>query len=1066
MSDVDSSGSRRSSPAPRGLGSKMARIFGSAAPFKKDDGPPEPPKHFNPEEHTFEKREWMKRQQQQQADSIKSGDPSFAAATTSTTSASPAPVQSTSSAAPVPRMYEHFCIVGLPPTLDVKAVSADINTARRASAAGVGVGSTGSGTKDLLDIVPDTSDSATKKQYGIKGPVLSTQIQVLTTFPATPHIPNDLATNIAAFCFPHGIRPELLERTPSMSGLNEVVFGQPYQTQSDHSFVFRMSVADPGDPTPRPLYGVCCYAKELVHRPPALARDVFPQSNESLARYMVTAPRCYCLLTRYPFFDLHFRVLHTVLGLERLDRMSMFAGEVALGFEKSTFVGNNNNSNNSIMRYSSVNDTTSSTNGRNRTIEGGSGGGNTSIHEEDASHAALQSHAQHKRQDHFNTSNTGAAPSTTTTATTINSSITATETSPTSADTTSTTSSDDDDEEEEDFSGAAGLGVYGVGPDTSSSTGFATPMHASTEEQEIDEENAREEEVDGILERRMTGGGHGGGGGSLKNIKKGVRLGRGVSEGTECEGLLSPVASISSVSSELAETPSAPLLPATPFYTPAFHPTVASSAASSIASSRRMTKYHGAPSPGPELPLLLDEEEEDAGTAAAAVAAVNGRGGGLDITLVRGHQEDNLLGRMQSVKQSLDDSLFELDTRLRPSPPAVVVGQSQNQNLESVDVISSSLELGNWVGATDAQGQPVEEEPTSNTVAATNNKDLEELNGLNDSLAVLLTLTPSEGPRNGEVPTTTTTPPENTDTNTNSLNALDVLQQYLNTAVPPPGESVGFQPDPALHPIVYQRPALIPILSELGLRVDASALPDIDAAANLSAWTISALCQSLSLESILSFISSVLLERQVVLFCPNVGVLCGVALSLVPLLLPFSWQSLLLPVLPATASRLDLLEAPVPFVVGVLFKTREVRARCGGLVRVNIYKDRVKNANSLPALPNAATLVEDLAGHHAKLQQLGRGRAAGARPVHIVSEAQAALAQSFASTLQNYLQGLMADLKGYTITDVSEGSGEQQRVSVLLKESFLDSFPPRDRAFMRQFGETQMFSVYCDSVLG
>ena len=37
--------------------------------------------------------------------------------------------------------------------------------------------------------------------------------------------------------------------------------------------------------------------------------------------------------------------------------------------------------------------------------------------------------------------------------------------------------------------------------------------------------------------------------------------------------------------------------------------------------------------------------------------------------------------------------------------------------------------------------------------------------------------------------------------------------------------------------------------------------------------------------------------------------------------------------------------------------------------------------------------------------------------------------------------------------------------SVLLRDSFLDSFPPRDRPFMRQFTDTQMFAVYCDSVL-
>ncbi len=958
-------------------------------------------------------REWTKRQQQQQqGGSGASSSQKNINDGTSSLSSSSSP--STTTAAAPPRMYEHFCIVGLPPTLDVKAVSADIKTARRASAAGVGTSTSSCNSTsvvgDLIDIVPDTSDSGTKKQYGIKGPVLSTQIEVLTTFPATPQLPADLADNIAAFCFPHGVRPELLERTPSMSGLNEVVYGQPYQTQSDHSFVFRMSVADPSDPTPRPLYGVCCYAKELVHRPPALARDVFPQSNESLARYMVTAPRCYCLLTRYPFFDLHFRVLHTILGLERLERMSMYAGEVALGL---VHVGDNN----SIMRYSSVNDGISSSN-RNTTSSNG--------------HMASIGEGESSSQTGSGGGGDGGDGET-------------------------ESSSEDEEEDLQDLEGT-------LGPDISSSTGFATPMHASTEEREIGQEN---DEVQGILERRPTGAGAaaGAGGGGNYILKKVVQLSRGLSEGTECEGLLSPVASTSSVGSDVAATPSAPLLPSTPFYTPAPNSVAAAAAGGGggggSVTSRRLTKYHGAPSPGPDPLLLLNEEEieEDVGNAAANGGGGNGNGS-------QQQQQEDLLGRMESVKQLLDDSLIELDTRLQPSPP-VPPGQSQiTTTLERVDLTSSSLELGNWVSATDSLGLPIEEEDGG---PARDNSS--SAHGLDESLAALLTLndtatTAATAMAPSPATVETSSPTEENTTINNKLDALDVLQQYLDTAVPVPGDSVGFQPDPALHPVIYHRPASLSILQDLGLRVDAPALPDIDAAANLNAWTISALCQSLSLESILTFFSAVLLERQVVLFCPNVGVLCGVALSLVPILLPFSWQSLLLPVLPATASRLDLLEAPVPFVVGVLFKTQEVRSRCGGLVRVNIYKDRVKNANSLPTLPNAAELTVALAGAHAKLQQLGRERANAARPVHVVSEAQAALANSFSATLQTYLQGLVADLKGYTITDVSEGSGEQQRVSVLLKDSFLDSFPPRDRVFMRQFAETQMFSVYCDSVLG
>ena len=57
-----------------------------------------------------------------------------------------------------------------------------------------------------------------------------------------------------------------------------------------------------------PLYGVCCYMDEIVHRPPSILKDVYPDSTAPLSRYLVSAPRCYCLLTHYPFFSLHLKV--------------------------------------------------------------------------------------------------------------------------------------------------------------------------------------------------------------------------------------------------------------------------------------------------------------------------------------------------------------------------------------------------------------------------------------------------------------------------------------------------------------------------------------------------------------------------------------------------------------------------------------------------------------------------------------------------------------------------------------------------------------------------------------
>ncbi|KAL0003009.1 hypothetical protein SO802_016790 [Lithocarpus litseifolius] len=47
---------------------------------------------------------------------------------------------------------------------------------------------------------------------------------------------------------------------------------------------------------------------------------------------------------------------------------------------------------------------------------------------------------------------------------------------------------------------------------------------------------------------------------------------------------------------------------------------------------------------------------------------------------------------------------------------------------------------------------------------------------------------------------------------------------------------------------------------------------------------------------VLSLVAGVLLEKQVLVVCPNLGVLSAVVLSLIPLIRPFQWQSLLLPV--------------------------------------------------------------------------------------------------------------------------------------------------------------------------
>ena len=61
----------------------------------------------------------------------------------------------------------------------------------------------------------------------------------------------------------------------------------------------------------------------------------------------------------------------------------------------------------------------------------------------------------------------------------------------------------------------------------------------------------------------------------------------------------------------------------------------------------------------------------------------------------------------------------------------------------------------------------------------------------------------------------------------------------------------------------------------------------------------------------------------------------------------------------------------------------------------------------------------------------------------------------------NLYQSICDNVQSCTIADVQT----TERVAVLLEDPYIDLFPSRDQAFVRQFMKTTMFSVYCDSVI-
>ncbi|KAL5712102.1 hypothetical protein ACHQM5_014304 [Ranunculus cassubicifolius] len=297
---------------------------------------------------------------------------------------------------------------------------------------------------------------------------------------------------------------------------------------------------------------------------------------------------------------------------------------------------------------------------------------------------------------------------------------------------------------------------------------------------------------------------------------------------------------------------------------------------------------------------------------------------------------------------------------------------------------------------------------------------------------------------------------------------LQIVCCYHALPLPLYGEEIIFQPLEHLQTITYNRPTIsslglygispdIMLQGSLGTTEVHVRLATAEEALSLSIWTTATLCRALSLESIMALFAGVLLEKQVVIICPNLGVLSAIILSLIPMIHPFEWQSLLLPVLPR--KMFDFLDAPVPYIVGIQNKQQGMKLKTSNLIYVDVIKDKVKICY-LPALPRQRELASQLAPIHARLAS--ESSIAKRHPVYKCNEAQAEAAGQFLYCMRSYLESICSDLRSHTITSVQSNS---DKVSLLFKDSFIDSFPSKDRPFVKLLVDTQLFSVLSDTRL-
>ncbi|CAN1270090.1 DENN domain-containing protein 5B [Linum perenne] len=639
-------------------------------------------------------------------------------------------------------LFEHFVVTGLKPETNLQTVEEAF--ARRKKWELV---ETRSGAKDI-------------KAVRNRAPAFPTmEPQLLFKYPPGKKLPMRMK-DLGAFCFPTGVKPRLLERTPSLSELNELVYGQGHLGRDDLSFVFSLKVAD--DDT---LYGVCLHSTEFVQRPLGILGSSSPlSSSRRCGRFLVSAPRCYCLLTRVPFFELHYEMLNSIIAQERLNRITQFLGEMSF--------------NNCVPSF-----------------------GRQSSQLDDSDWMA------------------SAIPVESATALTA---------------------------------AAAGLGTDDDNSSQRTSEPHSPESLAASEASDFSQ--TRESDKDGSK--------------SLHSFDDGC------SESSE---------------------------------------------------SRSVINCLGSP-----VRSMTSEDDED--------------------ELFANHCKD-----------------FENDIIME------------------------------W--------------------AKENKNDL-----------------------------------------------LLIICSYHAMAVPDRGGKLVFQPLDHLPAVEYNRPH-VSSLSFSRSFVDAFNALEVNAklaaaeeAFSLAVWTTATICRVLSLDSILTLVVGVLLEKQVIVMCPNLGVLSAVVLSLIPLIRPFQWQSLFLPVLPD--KMYDFLDAPVPFIVSspsIPFSLLSLVTYT--LVNITQFAFQVKSCH-MPAPPRYKELYSELRPVHAKLSQ--QNATGNKNPVYKCNDVQADAANHFLRVIRRYLESICADLRSHTITSVQSN---QDRVCLLLKDSFIDSFPYKERPFIKLLVDTQLFSSLSDSRL-
>ena len=188
---------------------------------------------------------------------------------------------------------------------------------------------------------------------------------------------------------------------------------------------------------------------------------------------------------------------------------------------------------------------------------------------------------------------------------------------------------------------------------------------------------------------------------------------------------------------------------------------------------------------------------------------------------------------------------------------------------------------------------------------------------------------------------------EELEINKENNEVITILKYYYEVKVPTEDNSLTFQ-----------------IPGELR-QVEFKCLPG-DEEKQIAEWGLITIIKSLSIDQIIDIFQSLLLEKQIVFVSKNLGCLSACVLSWLPLLRPYVFQGVVIPILPV--EMFEYLDAPVPILMGIskLPEDEELLKRLES-DKLIVYLDTQKLSfpnDVIPQLPEIKKLTKALSPIH------------------------------------------------------------------------------------------------------